>query len=204
VDRLHNFITDNQKVIIYFLLGIILVGLGVLAQKTKGFTGSNKVEVLDNTTVNQNTTSEIVVEISGAVEKPGVYKLFPNARIDDLLIAAGGISADADRDWISKNVNRAAKLTDGQKLYIYHLDDTAAKSDSYIKQNQVVLGQSVGGLVNINSASLTELDKLPGIGQVYGQNIIEHRPYSNIEELVSKGVLKQSVFEKIKNQITLY
>ena len=59
-------------------------------------------------------------------------------------------------------------------------------------------------LININTASLQELDTLPGIGPVYGQSIVEHRPYSNIEELMSKGALKKNVYEKVKDLVTIY
>ena len=105
-------------------------------------------------------------------------------------------------------VNRAAKLTDGQKLYIYkvgeHSETVSASNSVGIKMDQGVLAGSTAGGVNINSASLAELDSLPGIGQVYGQKIIEHRPYSNIEELLSKGVLKKNVFEVVKDKVSVY
>ncbi|HKC04714.1 MAG TPA: helix-hairpin-helix domain-containing protein, partial [Patescibacteria group bacterium] len=58
--------------------------------------------------------------------------------------------------------------------------------------------------VNINTASLSQLDSLPGIGPTYAQNIIEQRPYSNTTELVSKGAIKQSLYDKIKDKISIY
>jgi len=58
--------------------------------------------------------------------------------------------------------------------------------------------------MNINTVSLQTLDSLPGIGPVYAQNIIEHRPYSDVQELVSKGAIKQSLYDKIKNLISVY
>ena len=59
-------------------------------------------------------------------------------------------------------------------------------------------------LVNINSASLGELDTLYGIGPVYAQKIIDHRPYSIGEELVTKQVLSQTTFDKVKDKISVY
>ncbi|MHA2055880.1 MAG: ComEA family DNA-binding protein [Candidatus Hodarchaeales archaeon] len=56
----------------------------------------------------------------------------------------------------------------------------------------------------MNTATLKELDSLPGIGPVYGQSIIEHRPYSTVEELLSKDALKKSTYEKVKDLVTVY
>lgn len=197
----------QAPLIIFILLGLILIGFGVLAYKTNVFSSGDKVEVLNNSTETLSVVSEIVVEISGSVEKPGVYKMKLGDRIDDLLIISGGLSESADRDWVTKNINRASKLIDGQKIYIYHLGEMSAKDTSGIKLDQSVLGvtgSNISGLVNINTASQSELEKLNGIGPVYATNIIEHRPYSNAQELVSKGAISQKVLEKIKNAITVY
>lgn len=203
--------SSSQKLIIFILLGLILIGFGVLAYKTDIFLSGDTVEVLNNTTVGQDTVlvspQEIVVEISGSVEKPAVYKMKVGDRVDDILIASGGLSATADRDWVEKNINRASKLSDGQKIYIYSQSEVqSAKNNSGIKLDQGVLGESSSSfsdLININTASQSELEKLTGIGPVYAQKMIEHRPYSTKEELVSKGVVNQKVLEKIKESISL-
>lgn len=203
---LENLLTSSysQKISIVLLIGLILIGFGVLLFKTNIFTQSDSVEILQSTTEPQNTNQEIVVEISGSVERAGVYKMKIGDRIDDLLIASGGLSVNADRDFVTKKINRAAKLIDGQKIYIYQTGELSAKELQGIKVDQAVLGDNVGGLVNINTASLSELDKLSGIGPVYAQKIIDNRSYSTLEELVSRGVIGQNLFEKIKNDISLY
>ncbi len=78
---------------------------------------STKVEVLDSNTSSLEEVSEIVVEVSGAVESPGVFSFSSGAWIEDALIASGGVSANADRIWMEKYLNRAAKIIDGQNLY---------------------------------------------------------------------------------------
>lgn len=208
---MEDFLIKNQKLLIFLLIGLILIGFGVLLFKTNIFTQSDSVEILQSTTEPQNADQEIVVEISGAVEKEGVYEFQSFAyktkngpRVDDLLIAAGGLSVNADRDFVTKKINRAAKLIDGQKIYIYQKGELSAKELQGIKVDQAVLGDSGSNLVNINTASLSELDKLSGIGPVYAQKIIDNRSYSTLEELVSKGVIGQSLFDKIKNDISLY
>ena len=203
---LENWLTSsfNRKILLICLVGLVLVGLGVVIYKSGGFGGaSDKVEVLESATQGQEADSEIVVEIAGEVEKPGVYKLSNGARIDDLLIAAGGISANADRDWMDKYLNRAARLIDGQKVYIPSKnslpDRQAGKTPNISLQ-----GTSVAGLININTASQKQLESLVGIGPVYASNIIEHRPYSSVEELLSKRALKKAIYEKIKDKVTIY
>lgn len=199
--------SSSQKLIIFLLTGLILIGFGVLAYKTDIFSSGDKVEVLSSTTESQGEVLEIVVEISGAIEKPGVYKMKNGDRVDDLLIVSGGLSVDADRDWVTKNVNRASKLTDGQKLYIYSQSEIeSAKASGGIKLDQGVLRAETtnsSGFISINTSSQSELEKLKGIGPVYATNIIEHRPYSDVQELVSKGAISQKILDKIKNDISL-
>jgi len=207
--------SSNQKLIIFCLLGLILIGFGVLSFKTNIFSSGDKVEIISSKPERSDLSGEIVVEISGCIEKPGVYKLPINSRIDDLLIVSGGLSIDADREWVNKNINRASKLIDGQKIYIYparpaggsQSEVQSAKKTGDIKLDQGVLGISGSEpviLVNINTASQSELEKLVGIGPVYAQKIIEQRPYSNLEELVSKKIIPQKTYEKIKNEISVY
>lgn len=143
----------------------------------------------------------ITVDIEGAVEKPGVYDLPAEARVQDALIAAGGMSKDADREKVSKGLNLAAKLTDGGKIYIPLVGES-----TLVSSGQVVLGSeaSSAGTININTASASELDKLSGVGQVTAEKIMSNRPYTAIEELVSKKVVSQKVFEQIKGNITVY
>src|SRR3989344_159224 len=195
---------SSRSLLILLLSGIILIGLGVFFFKNGLGISETKVEVLNETTEAQET-NEITVEVSGQVEKPGVYNLPNGSRIEDLIIISGGVSANADRLYLDKYLNRAAKLTDGQKLYIPSVNEqTLGASANKSGGDQTTSGaflDNLSSLTNINTASLAELDKLPGIGPVYGQSIIDHRPYSNTQELVSRGVLKKSVYDKIKNLV---
>ncbi|MDZ4209575.1 MAG: ComEA family DNA-binding protein [Candidatus Curtissbacteria bacterium] len=119
-----------------------------------------------------------------------------NTRVDDAIKAAGGLSPDAD----STRINLAAKVSDGQKLYIQRVGESVSQSVSGSVGQ--VAGESVSQ-ININTASESELDKLPGIGPVTAQKIIASRPYSSPEELLSKKVVSSSVYEKIKDLISL-
>lgn len=196
-----SFLSSYRYPLIAVFVGLILIGLGAFYVKSGGDGSETKVEVLSGSTAAQN--AEFVVEVGGAVEKPGVYKLSAESRIDDALVLAGGLSADADRDWVEKTLNRAAKIADGQKIYIPKIGETGT-SHGVLTGGTETGGVPQSSLTNINTASLSELDKLPGIGPVYGQSIIDHRPYSTPEELVSKGALKQGVYEKIKDKVSVY
>ena len=212
---LDDFFEKNRIPIILLLIGFILIGLGLIIFKKDVFNlSSNKIEVLeDENKTNKNDGSDsgigiLVVEVAGAVEKPGVYKFRSGDRVDDALIAAGGLSADCDRNWVEKYVNRAAKLVDGQKLYLptknEHSNILSAKDGQVYQNDTPSYSNQTEGKTNINTASLKELDSLPGIGPVYGNNIIEQRPYSNIEELLTRDVIPKKTYEKIKDKISVY
>ncbi len=140
---------------------------------------------------------ELVVDVAGQVEKPGVYKLPSGSRIGDAIVLAGGLSADADREWVSKTLNMAQEVKDGEKVYI------PGQSDNPVSQSG---GGSAtqSGLVNINTASASELDNLEGIGEVRAQAIIANRPYASTGEIVEKAKVPQSVYDKIKDRLSVY
>ncbi len=202
------FLQKYRYQILIVLLGLIFIGGGILFyKKDLNFTGT-KVEVLKSGNLTADTNQDLIVEISGAVINSGVYKLPAGSRINDLLVISGGFSADADRVWTDKYLNRAAKLSDGQKIYIpivnKQTDVLSANSEVVYQSASSTIQSDSNGLVNINSASLSQLDSLPGIGPVYGQKIIDQRPYSKTEELVTSGAITQTIYEKIKNSVTVY
>lgn len=137
----------------------------------------------------------LTVDIAGAVVEPGVYTLPFGSRVEDAIEAAGGISADADDEAIARSVNRAAKLSDGAKLY-FPLHDDAVSLPAFDPQLPTKT-------YAINAASGAELEELSGVGPVTAQKIIAGRPYGKIEELVEKKVMSQSLFDKLKSQLTL-
>ena len=193
--------------LLILLVGLILAASGLFFSKSGVLSPSTKVEVLTATTSGQ-VSGEVTVEISGEVVTPGVYKLPGRSRVEDVLIMSGGFSAKADRSWTDKYLNRAAKLSDGQKIYIpsvnEHSDVLSAKNAVGDQTVSSTFPSDSTTRININTASLGDLDTLPGIGPVYGQSIIEHRPYSTVEELLSKGALKASVYQKVKDSVTVY
>ena len=190
-----------QALIILF--GLILTGTGLAISRTSFFS-SPQVEVL-NSEINSDSTQSIYVEVAGSVINPGVFKLDDNSRVDDALTKAGGLSDSADLDWVGRTINRAAKLTDGQKIYIPSQSEAESANNSGGSFGASdTLGTSAVSTVNINTGSSKELESLWGIGPVTAQNIIDQRPYSSVEELLSKKILKQNVYDRNKDQLSIY
>lgn len=185
--------------ILLVIFGIILILLGIFSFTRQLPWSVDKVEIL-----NDAEESQILVEISGAVEKPGVYKFTSGARVEELLIASGGLSSEADREWVSRVLNRAAKLTDGQKIFIPKKGITPRVRSGQVSITGTTGGISLSGLVNINAASQAELEALPGIGPVTAGRIIEGRPYSGVEELLTRKILKRNVYEENKDKLSVY
>lgn len=126
-------------------------------------------------------------------------------RIQDALIAGGGgLSENADRQQVAQNLNLAAPLTDVAKLYIPSVGEQMTGSSGMADSSSGDVEDSATRTVNINQASESELDALPGIGPMTAQKIISNRPYQNVQDLLDKKVLGQSVFSKIKDQVSVY
>lgn len=191
-------------------IGLILIGYGLITSlmpqsssgditfETKGVSGEKE----------SKTSAEkgnIVVDVSGSVAKPGVYRLSENARIEDAILAAGGFSEDADVDWTQHSLNLAAKVSDGMKIYIPKVGEETERDKGVIGGGTSVgvVGASTNGLVSINSASSSDLEDLPGIGPVTAGKIIDNRPYGSLDELMSKKAVGNATFEKIKELISL-
>lgn len=183
----------NPIVLFVFFGGLFLltIGLGMAFFKSQQ---SGKVEIISSGAVQgANTPSEVVVHVDGAVIRPGVYKLSSDLRVDDAIKAAGGTAEGAK----ISGLNLAAKLTDGQKIYV------PATSEQVLGDKGKVVSQSQNSFVSVNSGSQAELESLPGVGPATARKIISGRPYGTLEELVSKKAISSSTYEKIKDQIGL-
>lgn len=195
VKKLWRWSSKFQTSIILALIGTALIGAGL--STTNIFKNSSEPEFIP-AQKSEEAKGEIVVDVSGAVKKPGVYTLEAGSRVNEAIEQAGGYTKEADQNWISKNINLAAKLADAQKIYIAKEGESGIVSGASQPTTS-----NLSSKININSASESELDSLPGIGEVRTGKIIAGRPYSSIEELLSKKILGEGTFEKIKNQISV-
>lgn len=203
-DKIKQIFKQYYLPIVLGIGGIVLLLYGLI----QSIVPQNKEEIIFESAQEaaaSESASLITVDVSGAVGKPGVYELSSDARVQDALIAAGGMSSDADRVAVARGLNLAARVTDGGKIYIpFEGDSSMVSSGSPQSGSQTVLGTTQSGLININSASESELDTLPGIGPVTASKIIANRPYEKIEDLLSKKAVGNATFEKIKDKISVY
>ena len=134
--------------------------------------------------------------VSGGVNQAGLYALPPASRVNDAIQAAGGFSQNADKD----QLNLAGLLEDGEQINVPDLLPTSAPD----AQTKTVNSELT--LVNINTATLEQLDTLPEIGLKTAQAIIDYRntngPFASIEDILDVSGIGQVTFDKIKDLIT--
>ncbi len=167
----------------YFLLslGFLAIGLG-LDQLHQAM--NTQVEIIIPTP----TPFSLTVAISGAVRHPGVYHFDRPARLQDLLVASGGLSQNADRAWVARSLNLAAPLQDGQKIYIPRPGEAVAGQQTFT--------------ISLNQASQQDLTNLPGVGPHLAQAIItyrqKHRGFRTLSELQAVPGIGPKLFQKLR------
>ena len=146
--------------------------------------------------------AKLVVDVEGAVGRPGLATLPSGSRVGDAIAAAGGYSSQVDIAAAAALLNLAEPLKDGDKVHVPARGETSTSSSGGSSP-----GQSAGdGLIDINHASADELDTLPGVGPVTAGKIIAARaeaPFAAPDELVSRNVMSQSTYDKLSSLITV-
>lgn len=173
-----------------------------------GEAGGNEVPASE--TAAPETEARIAVYVCGAVNSPGVYELEASARVFQAVEAAGGFREDADQEW----VNQAQFLQDGGKIRIYTRQETEQMRQAGMEAGSLLAEDQTGeagtegqGLVNLNTATKEELMTLPGIGEAKAEAVIAYRQeqggFSAIEDIMNISGIKEAVFSKIKDRITV-
>jgi competence protein ComEA len=144
------------------------------------------------------TPAPVRVYVSGAVTHPDVYELPPESIIKDAIEAAGGATNEADLD----RINLALSVADGQHIYVPHQGEESPPISPPTEPPDTASGQT-GGKININTASQSEIESLPGIGPSRAQGIIEARPYDSIEDIQKVPGIGEVTFQKLKDLITV-
>lgn len=147
---------------------------------------------------------EVYVDVDGAVVRPGVYRLKDGARVSQAIDAAGGLTAEAD----VAGLNRASKVTDGQKIYVPTVGEQQAAAAVGGAESGAATTPGAGSsseLVNINTASAAELQTLSGIGPSMAQSIIDERTkngaFASVDDLMRVSGIGEKKLAKIKDCI---
>lgn len=153
-----------------------------------------------------SATVAIVVDVQGAVLRPGVLQLATGSRVGDAIAAAGGYGPRVDAERAGRELNLATELHDGDRIVVPSRDDPAPAAAAPASGAAAGQGGASGGLVDLNSATAAELDKLPGVGPVTAQKIIDARaekPFASVDELRERKIVGASTFEKLRDLVTV-
>jgi len=215
-------LNNRKKIVIILILIVIIILLSYyfFIYQNKDDNGeivSNNIIFEEENVVNE--MEEIIVDIKGHVNNPGVYsfKLKDNARINDLITKAGGLSKDAD----TSTINLSKKLEDEMIIIIYskseitnyqktqddlkkklEICESKLKNDACIK----VDNETKNAKININVAGVEELATLTGIGKSKAEAIIEYRKknkFKTINDIMNVDGIGESIFASIKDNITV-
>ncbi|MCX6046987.1 MAG: helix-hairpin-helix domain-containing protein [Chloroflexi bacterium] len=152
------------------------------------------------------TPAPIMVFVSGAVQKPGLYNLTADERVGDALAKAGGFTATANASLI----NQAAKLQDGAQVYVPDLAESAATqqppagvTEPVAQTGSADSGNAPTGPINLNTATPAQLDSLPGIGPSKAAAIVANRPYATVDELDKVPGIGPSILEQVRPLVTV-
>lgn len=163
------------------------------------------------------SSGQIYVDIGGAVKEPKLAVLPGGSRVEDAILQAGGTTEEADLT----TINRAAVLSDGDKIYIPKKGEAVPQTASGGSTQNAAAGSGTGaqgstsqetgagssGRININTADLTQLQQITGVGPVTAQKIIDYRNangnFSAIEDLKNVSGIGEKTFEKMKGDITI-
>ena len=139
----------------------------------------------------------VLVDVAGWVREPGVYEFTEGARVIDAIDAAGGARPGA----VLQALNLAAPLTDGTQILV------PREGQEGVAPAPVTGGAVAGGLINVNTAAATELEELPGIGEVIAQRIIDYRtangPFASVDELLDVSGIGDATLESIRELVTV-
>jgi competence protein ComEA len=150
---------------------------------------------------------ELVVEITGAVARPGVYHLATGSRVADLLTAAGGFGPRVDVDGASRALNLAERLADGDQIRVPSRDDPPGSgSGSGPVASAGAISPEDGAPLDLNTATSAELDALPGIGPATAGKILaarEEARFTSVDDLQARKLVGEKTFEGLRELVTV-
>ena len=158
---------------------------------------------LPSSTTSTTRMPLIYVQVAGAVRRPGVYQVAPDARVFQTVLQAGGFTDEADQ----QSVALAARLTDGCRVYVPRVGEPVVDPVVSPAPQTEGAGEAATGIVSLNTATLAQLDSLPGIGPAIAQDIIAYReargPFTSIDQLTDVPGIGPAKMEKLRPLVGL-
>lgn len=213
----------------YIVIGIIIIAVIIFIVLNIGKVTEFNKEEKENTTINtsieeskndieekeikenkenKEETKEmgtgIFVHIDGWIQNPGVYEIKENDRVNTIIEKAGGLKEGAS----IKSINLAARLSDGDKIYIPNREEEKQIETTEVKGNNTGTAKiTKNSKININKASISELKQITGIGESTANKIIDYRDnvgkFKKIEDIKEVKGIGDSKYESIKDKITI-
>lgn len=197
MQKYKDFIYYNRKEIITIIICISLFGGYILFKKDDSYIVEENIikeEVIDR---------KIIIDIKGEINKPGTYEMNENDRIMDAIKISGGITDKAD----TSNINLSEKLKDEMLIIIPSLEEKKDIVEETKKSNTITTKEIKDSKISINTANVSELMKINGIGQAKAQAIVDYRNtnglFKDIKDITKVSGIGNSTFEKIKEYIKI-
>lgn len=210
--KLTEYINENLKTIVGVVLALTILGIFYwnekvpdLPRKEEGLPewveGSKEKDGSEKKNTEKVDEDEIIVDVKGAVKKPGIYKLSSKNRVSDAVASAGGFTEEAER----KGINLAKKLQDEAEVYVPLRGE--ADTNHLLENTENTNKTAKKAKININTADLTELQQLSGVGAKKAQDILDYRSengsFQTVEELTKVSGFGPKTLEKLKEAITV-
>ena len=215
IDIILNYLKDNILSLIIIFLNIFIIGILVYfnffeEEPILEEPIEEVISVIETEPIEEEAS--LLVDVKGAVKKPGVYEVTNDTIVNDCIKLAGGLKSDAD----TNTINLSKKVVNEMVIYIPEKEEVKESpplNDSVI-DNTPIIGTgteennpSSDKKININTATLSELQELDGIGESKAQSIIDYRNevglFKDINELMNVSGIGETVFAKIKDNITI-
>jgi competence protein ComEA len=202
----------RQRVAVALLALAALIGAGLVwaraTPRLAGTTGQDTVAPPDqtlpraapDTSATAAASGQVAVHVAGRVRRPGLVRLPAGSRVHDAIRAAGGATSGADLN----AVNLARKLTDGEQIQVPAPGDPAPPPDPATPAGSP--GTTPSAPLDLNTATLEQLDTLPGVGEVTANRIITYRsahPFTTVDELLEVPGIGQRRFDQLKDLVTV-
>ncbi|MGU8055947.1 helix-hairpin-helix domain-containing protein [Streptococcus suis] len=191
--------------------GLLMATFLIFSQPAKSnqtgltdFPQTEQTDLVEETSTEASEeSSQLVVDVKGAVVKPGLYTLEANARVNDAVEAAGGLTSQAD----PKSINLAQKLSDEAVVYVASKDENISVVASTTTSSAMSQEEKNTSLVNLNTATEADLQTISGIGAKRAADIIAYREanggFKSVDDLNNVSGIGDKTMESIRPYVTV-